>query len=191
MIVLIRHGEAEHNVENIFDSNINSRVHLTNEGIKQIENVSIKIRDYFNENLLKVSRIFCSPLLRTVESARIFKEIMKDNNLYKDERFCIDYRIREIEMGKFDGKLISSYPDGDHNFHVNDKYGGENTSLLQKRCNSFIDNLNPYNVNVVITHGEPFRRMIYYLLNKNFHAKQGHCLIIDQIGNDIIYDSES
>lgn len=189
MVVLIRHGEAESNVRRIFDSSIDSRSHLTDVGIKQIEETSHKLKEYFFREYIRVSRIFCSPLLRTIETAKIFKKIMNENSLYKDDRFGIDYRIREIEMGEFDGKTSEEYPNGSWNFTENDKYGGENTKDVERRVGKFLKNLNKTNVNVVITHGEPFRRMVYLLTKQDIKPLRGQAIIIENIQNNIIFNT--
>lgn len=189
MVILIRHGEADHNVKRLFDSSIDSRSYLTENGINQIKETSEKIRDFFFTRYEKITHIFCSPLLRTVESARIFKEIMKDANLYKDERFCIDYRIREIEMGKYDKKIVHDYPYGSWNFHSNEKYGGESIINVKDRCNKFLKDLNPYNVNVVITHGEPFRRMFESLIKQDIIPLRGQGVVIEDSWGNLIFNT--
>lgn len=189
MLILIRHGEAEHNIERLFDSSIISRSHLTVVGIQQVINSTNLLKELFKDKYYKVSRIFCSPLLRTIETARIFKEIMKENELYRDDRFCIDYRLREIEMGDFDRVNVNEYPEGSWNFGNNDKYGGECTFDVQKRSNEFLDNLNPFNINVVITHGEVFRRMLYKRTKIDMTPLRGQAMIIEDITNNIIFNT--
>ena len=179
MLILIRHTESEHNVKRVFDSNINSKSHLTEKGVEDMEKTSLKIRDYLDSNSSKVDRIFCSPILRTVECTRIFKDVMKDNDLYNDDRFCIDYRLREIEMGEFDNKSVLDYPYGEWNFNFNDEIGGENTQMVKVRSNDFLNSLNNFNINVAITHGEIFRRIYNILINDDIKPKKGEIVIIE------------
>lgn len=180
MVILIRHGEAENNINRIFDSNINSNKHLTDNGRNQIYKTFDKLHEYFLKTHMKVDRFYCSPLLRTIETAKIIKECFSKHKLYNDDRLCIDYSIREIGMGDYDGKSVDEYPDGDWNFISNDKYGGESIYDVHKRCSKFLKNLNPYNVNVVVTHGEPLRQMLNILINnKTIKPKKAQAFVID------------
>lgn len=189
MIILVRHGEAEHNIKKMFDSNVESKSYLTDTGVEQIRNASNKLIEFLSENQYKIDRIYCSPLIRTIQSARLMRDMLYENNLYKDHRFCIDYNLKEIEMGSFDCKPVSEYPYGDWHFENNDEFGGENTYDV-KRIKSFLDGLKPSNVNLVVTHGEPFRRMYYNYLKKDIFPKKAQFIVIDTFNRKLIYDSE-
>jgi len=179
MIVLIRHGEAEHNTQELFDSNIDSKSKLTEEGVQQIIDTTNILRDLFKKKYYKVNRIFCSPLIRTIESAKIFKDVMEDGKLYKDDRFCIDYRLREIEMGDFEGRKYNEYPDDRYNFDNNNKYGGESTSDVQERCDNFVRE----------THGEVFRRIVYRKTGQDWTPIKGQSVIIEDVCENIIFNT--
>lgn len=189
MIILIRHGEADHNVKKVFDSNIESKSYLTDFGIEQVKVSTNKLIENLYEKSYKVDRIYCSPLVRTIQSARIMRDILFDNGLFKDDRFCIDYNLREIEMGTFDGRLVSDYPHG-YEFENNDEFGGENTFDVQKRVKKFLGGLNQSNVNLIVTHGEPFRRMYYNYLKKDIYPKRSQIVIIDTYNKQLLYDSQ-
>lgn len=190
MIIIVRHGEAEHNVKKVFDSNLNSKSYLTDFGIKQIEISSQRLVNFLTEFQYKVDRIYCSPLIRTIQSARIMRDCLYDNSLFKDDRFCIDYNLKEIEMGSFDTKLITEYPHKPYDFECNDEFGGESSFDVQKRIKFFLNGLRKSNVNLIVTHGEPFRQIYYNYLKKEIFPKRGQVVIIDTLTKKAIYDSE-
>lgn len=191
MIILVRHGEAEHNITRMFDSNVESKSYLTDFGMEQIRNVSNKLIGFLIDNQYKIDRIYCSPLIRTIQSARLMRDMLYENNFYKDNRFCIDYNLKEIEMGSFDNKPVSEYPYGDWYFENNDEFGGENTYDVNRRIKEFLNGLKQSNVNLVVTHGEPFRRIYFNYLRKDIHPKRAQVVIIDTFNRKLIYDSEN
>ena len=90
---VMRHGESENNVQKTFDVNSRTTNGLTEKG-KQVASESA-------EKLVaeKITKIYCSPLLRTRETAEIVAEkvgIAKDKIIY-------DERLREFDVGTFDG----------------------------------------------------------------------------------------
>ncbi len=89
---LLRHGEAESNVNKFFSSWPEKRiVNLTKKGIKQIETVAKKLKD--------IDVIISSDILRTKQTAEI---VSKKNNI----DVVFDKRLREIDTGEFNGCLI-------------------------------------------------------------------------------------
>jgi isoleucyl-tRNA synthetase len=95
---VMRHGESENNAKNIYSSNQNTN-HLTDLGKNQVLNTAEVIKDK------KISKIFCSPFIRTRETASIIAEEIG----FPKENIIYDPRIRELEFGEFSEKPLSEY----------------------------------------------------------------------------------
>lgn len=91
-IILVRHAQSEGNAKNLYSGITNDT--LTDLGKKQAELLSRALA----ANLLKVDKVFCSPLVRSLETA---KTVSKYLLLSEPE---IDPRLAEINMGIWDGK---------------------------------------------------------------------------------------
>ncbi len=96
--VVMRHGEAEHNVKNIMISDVNAPYHLTEKGKASVIE---KANDLKERN---IDLIIASPLIRTQETARL----VADTIGYSDE-IIIDDRIRELGFGDLEGKSYEEY----------------------------------------------------------------------------------
>ena len=92
-LIFMRHGEAMDNTREILSSQEIQCSILTENGRKQVIE-SVKL-------LPKVDKIYASPLIRTLQTA---KEVADNQNLNVE----IDNRIREINWGKFNGKENSA-----------------------------------------------------------------------------------
>ncbi|MDO4871039.1 MAG: phosphoglycerate mutase family protein [Candidatus Saccharibacteria bacterium] len=89
-IIFMRHGEAEDNVSELLSSNLLRCSTLTQNGKQQVID---------SANLLEqVDKIYVSPLIRTLQTAKIVAENQKNKI-----DIIIDDRIREINWGKYDG----------------------------------------------------------------------------------------
>lgn len=104
---VVRHGEAQSNANNVLDLTGDPNNHLTEKGRAEIEKLSGKDFDL----------IFCSPFLRTRETAGIFS---------KD--FSTDDRLRESGPGE-DGKLIQKRM-GEFLFELENKYQGKKILIV-------------------------------------------------------------
>lgn len=92
-LIFMRHGEAMDNTREILSSQEIQCSILTENGRKQVIE-SVKL-------LPKIDKIYASPLIRTLQTA---KEVADNQNLNIE----IDNRIREINWGKFNGKENST-----------------------------------------------------------------------------------
>ena len=95
---VMRHGESENNVAGIYCSDKN-KYHLTENGKKQVLDTAEKLKN------TKIDVIYCSPFLRTKETA----EIIAKNINYPVDQIIFDDRIRELEFGEFSGAATSKY----------------------------------------------------------------------------------
>jgi len=91
---IMRHGEALSNVREIVSNWPETFENfLTERGVKMVEESAEKLVDK------KIDLIFCSPLLRTKQTAEIVgKKIGKEAE--------VDKRLKEIDFGEFNGKSI-------------------------------------------------------------------------------------
>jgi len=158
-LYLVRHGEAEQNVAHILNSDLNNNhYHLTENGREQVEKTAKELRDK------KVDYIFCSPFLRTKETAEI---ISKDLGV----EIIFDDRLSEFGVGDFEGKnqedfmrVFSNWPE--ENIDLRKKHGVELEKEAEERFSSFLNELNEKHKNkniVIVSHGDPLQFM-YSLL---------------------------
>lgn len=95
--IFIRHGESEHNVEWICNSNTSKVYHLTDKGKKQIEEAAGLIGT--------ADAIYTSPFVRAKETA----EILADKLGLDKSAVVEDERLREVNFGDFDGKSFKDF----------------------------------------------------------------------------------
>ena len=126
---IMRHGEAETNVKNITNCDLNkNRYSLTAKGRKQVEaSAKLMLKKKVNPNL-----IFASPFLRAKETAEMVGKILKIDS----QNIKLDPRLGEINTGIFS----EGDPDRYHLFYKNqlEKFTkapprGESLSELKKR----------------------------------------------------------
>lgn len=144
-LLVLRHAETEWNVEGRLQGALDSP--LTKNGLSQIE----AMRCEFEALDLNIWNWFSSPSGRAVETA---SRLMQDPTLLRK-----DARLREIEIGSWQGRLRASLPlpnpplmssDGPIGFYLNTP-GIETMLSLRARCRSFLNSLT--RSSVVVTHG--------------------------------------
>ncbi|QQG42590.1 MAG: class I tRNA ligase family protein [Candidatus Giovannonibacteria bacterium] len=126
---VMRHGEAESNVKNIVNGDINkNHYRLTERGRKQVGAAA----DEMLKKKIKIDIIFASPFLRAQETARILGEKLG----VSQENVKIDPRFGEAYWGIFDDTDPAKY----HVYYKNplDKFtkappGGESFMDVKKR----------------------------------------------------------
>ncbi|MBQ9014347.1 MAG: histidine phosphatase family protein [Bacilli bacterium] len=89
MLYVVRHGKTDSNENGRYGGRID--VNLNEEGIRQAEEVALKLKD------IKFEKVFSSPLSRAYKTAEIICKGKYD--IIKDER------IIERSNGKLEGKL--------------------------------------------------------------------------------------
>lgn len=145
---VMRHGEGEHNVNNILSSKKDDPYHLTEKGKKEVLESA--------ENLKEkgITKIIYSPFVRTRETVEIVKEVLG----LKDEQVVFDERLGEHQMGVLNGKSVDEYHSlVTSNEDVYDKRpeGGESLLDMKKRTGDLIyevDKINTGEVILFITH---------------------------------------
>jgi isoleucyl-tRNA synthetase len=93
---VMRHGEAWSNVNNILDKGTNKDNHLSEKGVSQVTESAHSLTDK------KIDLIVSSPVVRGKETAEIVASVIGTPVIF-------DERLREYDMGIFDGKGRDEY----------------------------------------------------------------------------------
>ncbi|MFH1455059.1 MAG: class I tRNA ligase family protein [bacterium] len=150
--LIVRHGEAESNLSDILSSDPKTINHLTKKGKEQAKTTG--------ENILKnkINVIYCSPFMRTKETAEIIAEKIG----YPKDKIIYDERLYEISQGVFNGKSDAEYQaffsTREEKFTKTPE-GGENYEDVKKRMMDFlyeIDSKNEGKNILIISHNTPF-----------------------------------
>lgn len=162
---MMRHGQAENNVNKILVGR-HVEVHLTEYGKRQVADMAIYLKE------IPITRILVSPVIRTIETAKIVCEILGTT-------YEVDERLYEIELGKLVGmnyeEIVEKYGNLFLKFYSgNDptlrSYGVETFASVKSRINSLLEELGHKceNENVLlITHLDPIKAAISILLDLN------------------------
>lgn len=152
--ILVRHGKAESNIENLLSCWPETRkIHLAQEGRMQADKLAQKLKKK------KIDMIFSSDVTRAKETAEIIAANLDMKKIYFDER------IREIGFGDFNGKDTSlyhgHYSSGREKFYLRPPKG-ENLSDVRKRIFDFFRSLEKRYKNktiAVVSHEYPLWMM--------------------------------
>ena len=93
----MRHGEADHNIKNIASANLKSKHYLTEKGKKEAIATAKKLMNQLKKG--RIDLIFASDFARTKETA----ELAADNFGVDKKKIIFDSRLREVNVGIFDG----------------------------------------------------------------------------------------
>lgn len=177
-LYLVRHGESNQNIgkgEGITDSEIE----LSTNGIKQAEEVGIKLKEYFNRyNIsLENSRMWASSYLRATQTAELINEMLQVKELFEDPRLV------EMDFGIFDGVDEEKWEEIDKKAwdeiqkrknSVRGKFFhrmplGESPADVYNRVTTFIDTLHRDRNDpvIIVSHGITIRCFVMRFLHKN------------------------
>jgi probable phosphoglycerate mutase len=162
---MMRHGQAENNVNKILVGR-HVEAHLTEYGKRQVADTAMFLKE------IPISRILVSPVIRTIETAKIVCEILGSS-------YEIDERLYEIELGKLVGmnyeEIVQKYGNLFLKFYSgNDptllSYGVESFTSVKNRINNLLEELGhkceDENI-LLITHLDPIKAAISTLLDLN------------------------
>ncbi len=96
---LLRHGEGENNATNVISGRANAPHHLTLRGKEESHAAALRLLGE------RIDYIFISPFVRTQETAQIVAEALG----IKAERVIVEERLREINLGEFEGRSPGEY----------------------------------------------------------------------------------
>lgn len=157
-ILLIRHGESYHSsLENYNPEKCCPDPLLTDNGRRQAEQLAKKLVGK------GIDAIYCSDLLRAVETANIINSYVKCS-------VFIDSALREINMGDIHLSSWDSFQDyyAEWKLHKDDmRYpGGECGQDVWERCSVSLNNIIRSNASrvAIITHGGTIRVIICGIL---------------------------
>ncbi|MGD0328801.1 MAG: class I tRNA ligase family protein [Minisyncoccia bacterium] len=148
---VMRHGEAENNASKYFDSNGRTTNSLTEKGKNEATASAKQLA------AKGITKIYSSPLLRTRETAEIVARVVG----IPKEKIIYDERLRELNVGDFDGKtaLEEFYAfRSTHNITIPIP-GGESYLDAKRRFGSFlyeIENTQSNERVLIISHGVAF-----------------------------------
>jgi broad specificity phosphatase PhoE len=166
--ILVRHGQSTHNIEQVYNANINHRNYkpsfLTSTGIAAIEQTCQKLKeqDIQAQNIVMA---FVSPLPRTIQTAAILTKY----GIIDPQRLKIDQRLIDDNPGEKEGKTTIGENSWDHS-KAHD-YGGENNDDVTKRVTEFINEVKKQYTDgdiLIISHGTPIGLMLNVLLDCNY-----------------------
>lgn len=129
-LYLVRHGETEYNKAKRFQGSTD--IALSDKGREQAREAAKTLDTKFDV-------VISSPLIRAKETAMILSG-------FSEEQIIIDDRIREINMGEYEGMYYDEVDDAFHTFfHEPEKYvssrGSESFESLFARVDEFLISL--------------------------------------------------
>lgn len=171
LIYIIRHGETQANKDGLLQGWLDTD--LNEFGVELAKQTGKALKD------VKFDIAFTSPLIRATHTAKLLMEC-SDN----DAPIVIDERIKEVNMGSWQGMPIKS-EEIDQNecaLFFKDPWkfkgfpGGENLYQLCERTQDFLRELatKDYNTVLVSTHGAALRAMLNCLYEDKEDYWHGH-----------------
>jgi isoleucyl-tRNA synthetase len=153
---LMRHGEAENNIKNIWDSVLSSTFKLTDKGIDQVKDSAIGLKDK------NIDLIICSPLLRTKMTAELVAETIgyDKSQIIIDERLC-EINPGDIYQGKHLDEFLGLFPVYKNRYTVKNEHG-ENYQDVKNRMMGFLYEIEQKYKNkniLILSHGGPILNM--------------------------------
>lgn len=161
-VIVIRHGEAKHNVERVFNGDIEKSIHypLTHKGETEVHSSAQKLRIEYGYDDSKIEAVYHSPLLRTRQTALILaKELGINQN-----KLILEPLITESNMGQIEGTSITKYTYGSSSMDHKraHEYGGETDDEVLERMKVFMNHLSKKHHEkdiLVVTHGTPAEQL--------------------------------
>ncbi len=175
---VMRHGEADNNILGILDSSITTTNHLTMKGRTQIETAMKQLKS------LKIDLIYVSPILRTLETAKIVAPALG----LDASQVIVDKRVGEYSTGVFEGKPVSELG---HAHAGQDRWfwrpeGGEDYMDIKKRTGEFLYDIDSKyegkNI-LIITHETPAMLLCAAAMGIDIESAKGLRKTGDFIGN--------
>ena len=148
---ITRHTESTHNLDDIIASGAErgkSASRVTKKGIEQAGKMGAALKKR------KIDVIYCSPYLRTKQTARIIAKII-------GAKIIFDKRIGELNTGIFNGRPVKEYKayfaDSLEKF-TKTPPGGENLADVKRRMFAFLRDINQRHNGkniLIVSHGDP------------------------------------
>ncbi|MGD9901229.1 MAG: histidine phosphatase family protein [Spirochaetales bacterium] len=151
MIYYVRHGQAIHNLGELFCEE-DKEFSLTEKGFEQARETAKALKD------IKFDICYCSPKRRTVQT---MEEIVK---YHPGLKVVMDNRIVERMWGEASGLHISVCDVEPGRWHMDTKFpfeGIESVDDVFKRAKSFYDEICDENKNILVVSHSGFGRVSY------------------------------
>ncbi|MEK7101271.1 MAG: histidine phosphatase family protein, partial [Patescibacteria group bacterium] len=151
---VMRHGESINNVSETSSTVLTGAQrehHLTPEGRKAVQKTAESMKS------VGITRIIASPFVRTTETAEIVAGVLG----IAKEQIVFDDRLREVEVGEFEGKSYDeyrSYFSSVHERFSKRPEGGETYADVRKRMGEVLYELESEHANesvLIVSHGDP------------------------------------
>lgn len=156
-IILIRHGLAEHNVQDCYNSNpIHPNYkpsHLMPEGAKKALDTSLILQKQ-GFNAQTIHAVYVSPLPRTKETAYL----LAVEGLIATDKIVYDQRLSELRVGDLEGKMIVR----PWSPSLNEVYHSETDTEIDQRITDFLNSLTLKDGEtiLIVTHGYIAQRIM-------------------------------
>jgi len=180
-IYLIRHGETTGDLEDRYGGDYDD--HLSQNGLKQVQELGIKLKD---KNL---QIVFHSPRIRATETAKIVSEMT--NSPIKQIEDIRERNAYGILTGMIKSEAKQQYPEEVEKLQKEELYhdvkNSEDYDSFKKRIISAFENimLNPeFDSIAIISHGGPISCFVREYLKLGEFEKLGDCTIIELENND-------
>jgi len=165
MIIVVRHGEAEHNVAKIYNSNPNherySPSNLTAKGRKQLVETGEKLNLFLDKNSVDIA--FTSPLPRASQSI----EVLSHSGFFANSVIQVDNRLTEVQMGEREGLPHHQFLENDWENAQVYKYKGESMASVHLRIQNFYRYMlsQSQKHTLIVTHGGPAQHLLKLMGN--------------------------
>ncbi len=154
---MMRHGEAEHNINHIMSSSVNDTYTLTEKGRGQVKAAAEALKSE------RIDLVYISPLVRARDTATLVAEILG----LQPEQIIVDERLHETLGGVFEGCSVEdwyAYRNAlTREQKITDAYaGGESWIDIRKRMVSVLFEIEAKHQSkniLIISHGLPLRTM--------------------------------
>jgi isoleucyl-tRNA synthetase len=143
----VRHGQGEHNLQDIASSHADDPIHLTELGKTQAKKAGEDLKEK------KITAIYASPFIRTRETIALIAQELN----FPIEKVIFDKRLGDIDAGVYEGKPFSFI-----NYFKNLKKfdekieGGESPQDVKNRMGQFLYEVDKNHTNenvLIVTHG--------------------------------------
>ena len=154
-IYVVRHGTTVWFVGGITQGQSQNR--LSNKGKIEVKAVATKTKN------INIDVIFCSPLMRTVQTANIF-------NAFHKVKVIKDDRLIEMSQKQYTGKKFTDLTDEEK--ILRKQYKLDTNEIVFNNTKSFLDELlnkNFYQSILIVTHGRVASFIDYILTNKKIN----------------------
>ncbi|MBJ7449646.1 MAG: histidine phosphatase family protein [Parachlamydiales bacterium] len=148
-IIVMRHGEAMHNLDQLMTSSLSPGISLTKSGIEQIESTAQSLKG------IRIDHVFVSPVYRTLQTAQLLCQSLG----ISPTNIEVEPLLKEQYFGVCEGKTLQEYRQifsKSEDVFLGSAEGGESGVSLHERTMLCIESIAKRFNNqtiLLITHG--------------------------------------